>query len=134
MEYQRQVKISVSLEATHSFMKEVVNLPIWTRFFKKCISCNDKIGEMETLIGKSLTSIQEDHVGSLIKLLICSKFAQREEQALVTIEGDYQEANVVFYLKIPFEVSEEQQKKMVLNLEEELRSLKEYLELKNGCS
>lgn len=113
-------------------MREVKNLPIWTRFFKQCISCNNTTGEMETVLGKSLTSIQEEQIDSSIKLLICSKFDQRQEQALVTIEGDRKQANVTFYLKIPTEVSEEQQKKMVINLEEELRTLKQYLESKHA--
>jgi hypothetical protein len=43
---------------------------------------------METAIGKSLTSIQEEKGDSSIRLLISSKFDQRQEQALVTIKGD----------------------------------------------
>jgi hypothetical protein len=126
MEYQRHIKIDVSLQQTHLFMKEIKNLPIWTRFFKRCISKDS--GEMETVLGKSLTSIQEEQCDASVKLLICSKFDHRQEQAVVTIEGDKKQANVTFHLKVPPEVSEEQQKKMVINLEQELHTLKQYLE------
>ncbi len=132
MEYQRQVKINVSLEKSYLFMKEVANLPIWTRFFKRCISCKDSIGEMETVIGKSLTSIIEEKEKSLIRLLICSKFDERQEQALVVIEEDEPQTNVTFHLKIPSTVNEGQQQKMVKNLEEELCGLKQYLESNYG--
>jgi hypothetical protein len=128
MEYQRQVKINISLTKAYLFIREVENLPVWTRFFKRCISCSNAIGEMETVLGKSLTSIQEERTDSSVRLLICSKFDQGQEQAMVTIEGDSKQANVAFYLKIPSEVSKERQKQMVSNLEAELHSLKQYLE------
>ncbi|MCI0382487.1 MAG: hypothetical protein L0207_05510 [Chlamydiae bacterium] len=132
MEYQRQVKIDVSLQKVHFFMREIKNLPIWTRFFKRCISYNKNIGEMETVLGRSLTTIQEEQSGSFIKLLISSKFDHRQEQAVVTIEGNKQQTNVIFHLKIPPEFSEEQQQKMVTSLEEELRTLKKHLESNYG--
>ncbi len=131
MEYQRQTKINASLQKVHFFMREVKNLPIWARFFKSCNNCNEVEGEMETALGKSLTFIKEERLNSSIKLLICSKFTLRQEQASVVIEGDKKQTAVTFYLSIPPEVNEDKHEKMLLNLEEELAVLKKYLESSN---
>jgi hypothetical protein len=128
MKYSRRIKIGVSLQEAYLFIREVKNLPLWTRFFKQCVNYTQSQGEMETVLGKAFTSIHEEQADSSIKLTICSKFDQRQEQALVDIEGDQQQVNVTFHLTVPSEVSEEQQKKMVTILEGELRTLKQHLE------
>ncbi len=128
MEYKREITIGVPLEKARLFIREVKNLPIWTRFFKRCISFSEISGKMETPLGTSQTSIKEEQVNSSIKLLICSIFHDRQEHALLILEGDQQQANVTFHLKIPPTISEEQQKRIVSNLEEELLILKQHLE------
>lgn len=131
MEYQREIQINVLKEEVCVFMRDVRNLPVWTRFFKSCINCNETDGEMETILGKSTTSIQEERSNSLIKLLICSKFANRQDQALITIEGDRHKTNVTFHLRVAPEINQQKREKMLINLEAELAKLKQHLELVN---
>lgn len=132
MEYLRKITVNVSKQKVYFFLREVRNLPVWTRFFKSCISCNESVGEMETIFGKSITSIQEETSHFLIKLFICSKFSNRQEQALITIEDEKKKTNVTFHLYVPPEINQEQIEKMVINLEDDLAALKQHLESINA--
>jgi hypothetical protein len=132
MEYVRQIKIAASLEKSHHFIKNVENLPIWTRFFKNCISCDGTIAHMQTALGIAQTSILEKHTKSSIELLIHSKFNNHQETALIILSGDMNHTEVNFYLKTPSEINEEQQARMLANLEQELLILKHCLESCNA--
>lgn len=128
MQYKRNINIDVSFKAAAAFLREVENLPIWTRFFKRCLKVADGVGEMETFLGLSKTNIKKTRHGSSIELQIISHFELRIEQALLEIKQEKAGCSVVFHLKIPPHVNDENREKMLKGLEEELRTLKTHLE------
>lgn len=128
MQYRRSINIDVSSKAAALFLREVENLPIWTRFFKQCLKVVDGVGEMETFLGLSKTNIKETRHAATIELQIISQFELRIEQALLEIKQEKEGCSVAFHLKIPPHVNDEHREKMLKGLEEELRTLKTHLE------
>lgn len=135
MQYERGIDIAVDTNVACDFLKRVENLPVWTRFFKKCESVTDNIGDMQTVLGSAKTHIRQDSIETGTRLRICSQFKERNEEAVVTITKDANAkslSKVTFCLKVPEHFSQEQQMKMVTTVEEELRFLKTHLESQNG--
>ncbi len=133
MEYKREIDIAVEPNIACDFLKHVENLPVWTRFFKRCVRSNDAIGDMETMLGPSKTHIKQEAVVSGMRLIICSEFKERTEEAVVTVTKHTEAKSIVtFFLKVPPHFTQEQQMKMVGTVEEELRFLKKHLETDDG--
>ena len=128
---QQVIHILKPFKKVCDFLKNVENLPIWTKFFISFQGYEDGFGKMSTLIGSSLTSIEETLTEKVSTLTICSRFGNKIEKAMMIVTEDAPYSHLSFTLNFPPMMNEENKSKMIENLKHELMSLKQYLESLN---
>jgi len=122
--------IAAPIEAAQEFIGQVGNLPKWSRFF---LGVDDPEGDsfhVRTLIGPARTRIVEQAAGEGNRYTIVSAFGEKTETADILLERHPAGIRITLVLNLPAGLPEERRTMFRTNMEAELETLKERLEVK----
>jgi hypothetical protein len=123
------VTIERSPDEIAAFVRQVPNLPRWTGFFLSAGALDGEYHAMNTLLGPARTRIEEERRADDVHLQIVSLFGERRETASIEILDRRSSSEVRFHLRLPDGLPQERVDQQLVKLEQELRKLKELLEV-----
>lgn len=124
----RDVMIVLPAGEVVSFLRQVPNLPRWTRFYLRAGEQDGDFHAMETMLGPARTRIHEEAGQDGGRLTIESHFGSRRETAAIEVHGSGQNTNVSFHIRLPAGLPRPRVDGALEQLEGELRTLKRLLE------
>jgi hypothetical protein len=127
--FQQLISIQKPLKVVSEFIKDIHNLPKWTKFFVKIKGPQPPFYAVETIIGPALTQVISVNGNKLFEII--SQFANRIEKAKIQLNQNKFETQLTFTIFFPKNSSQEIQIQLIDNLQSELNTLKLILERQN---
>jgi hypothetical protein len=124
----RQIPIERPAAEVKGFLRQVPNLPRWTRFFRSAGERDGTFYTVETLMGPAHTRIDEEPGDDPARLTIVTFFGSRKETASIEVAGRGGGSEVRFHLRLPAGLPRAKIDAQLAQLEGELRTLRALLE------